>query len=108
MAKFLERADELKEMLSGDGVVVADFFATWCGPCKMLMPVIDQVSKELEGKVKIVKIDVDKFSDLAAAHNIMSVPSLLFFKDGKLQEMSKGFKPREDVLKIINLYTEEN
>jgi thioredoxin 1 len=103
MADFLEKVEDFKEALNND-VVVVDFFATWCGPCKMLMPVIDQLSSELGDKVKVIKVDVDQFSDLAAEHNIMSVPSLLFFKNGKLEEMTKGFKPKEEVLRIVNQY----
>jgi len=103
MANFLEKVEDFKEALNND-VVVVDFFATWCGPCKMLMPVIDQLSSELGDKVKVIKVDVDQFSDLAAEHNIMSVPSLLFFKNGKLEEMTKGFKPKEELLKIVNQY----
>jgi len=103
MAKFLEKQEDYKDIISS-GVVVADFFATWCGPCKMLLPVIDDLSKDLGDSVNIVKIDVDKFPELAEGANIMSVPSLLFFKDGKLQEMTKGFKPKEDLKKILAQY----
>jgi thioredoxin 1 len=103
MAEFLKKVEDFKEVLSND-VVVVDFFATWCGPCKMLMPVVDQLSAELGDKVKVIKVDVDEFSDLAAEHNIMSVPSLLFFKNGKLEEMTKGFKPKDQVKAIIEQY----
>jgi thioredoxin 1 len=104
MAKFLENQEDYKGIVEGNKVVVADFFANWCGPCKMLLPVIDDLSKDLGDKVEIVKIDVDKFPELAEANNIMSVPSLLFFKDGKLEEMTKGFKPKEDIKKILSQY----
>jgi thioredoxin 1 len=104
MAKFLENQEDYKKIIEGNGVVLADFFATWCGPCKMLMPVVDDLSKDLGATVEVIKIDVDKFPELAESANIMSVPSLLFFKDGKLQEMSKGFKPKEELKKIINQY----
>jgi thioredoxin 1 len=104
MAKFLENQEDYKKIVEGNGVVLVDFFATWCGPCKMLMPVVDDLSKDLGEGVKVIKIDVDKFPELAESANILSVPSLLFFKDGKLQEMSKGFKPKEELKKIINQY----
>jgi thioredoxin 1 len=104
MAKFLEKQEDYESIVGGNRVVLADFFATWCGPCKMLMPVVDDLSKDLEGSVEVIKIDVDKFPDLAERANILSVPSLLFFKDGKLQEISKGFKPKEELKRIVNQY----
>jgi thioredoxin 1 len=104
MAKFLQDKEDYKKIIEGNPVVLVDFFATWCGPCKMLMPVVDDLSKDLGATVEVVKIDVDKFPELAESENILSVPSLLFFKDGKLQEMTKGFKPKEDLKKIINQY----
>jgi thioredoxin 1 len=104
MAKFLENQEDYKKIIEGNSVVLVDFFATWCGPCKMLMPVVDDLSKDLGETVEVIKIDVDKFPELAESANILSVPSLLFFKDGKLQEMSKGFKPKEELKKIINQY----
>lgn len=104
MAKFLQNKEDFKKIIEGNPVVLADFFATWCGPCKMLMPVVDDLSKDLGAAVEVVKIDVDKFPELAESVNIMSVPSLLFFKDGKLQEMTKGFKTKDDLKKIINQY----
>jgi thioredoxin 1 len=104
MAKFLQNKEDYKRIIEGNSVVLVDFFATWCGPCKMLMPVVDDLSKDLGTTVEVVKIDVDKFPELAESENILSVPSLLFFKDGKLQEMSKGFKPKEELKKIINQY----
>ena len=70
------------ESTISSGVVLVDFFATWCGPCKMLSPVLEQVSEELAGKVEIVKVDVDQDGDLAAQFGIMSVPTMIVFKDG--------------------------
>jgi thioredoxin 1 len=104
MAKFLQDKEDYKKIIEGNPIVLVDFFATWCGPCKMLMPVVDDLSKDLGATVEVVKIDVDKFPELAESANIMSVPSLLFFKDGKLQEMTKGFKPKDDLKKIIDQY----
>jgi len=104
MAKFLQDKEDYKKIIEGNPVVLVDFFATWCGPCKMLMPVVDDLSKDLGATVEVVKIDVDKFPELAESENILSVPSLLFFKDGKLQEMTKGFKSKDDLKKIIDQY----
>ena len=75
------------------GVVLVDFFATWCGPCKMLSPVLEQVSEELAGKVEIVKVDVDQDGDLAAQFGIMSVPTMIVFKDGQPVGKMQGYVP---------------
>jgi thioredoxin 1 len=104
MADYLKDQEDYKKIIEGNDVVIVDFFATWCGPCKMLLPVIDDVSKELGDSVKVVKIDVDKFPDLASEANIMSVPSLLYFKNGKLEEMTKGFKDKNTLLTTVKQY----
>lgn len=79
------------------GVVVVDFFATWCGPCKMLSPVIDELSGELEN-VNFVKVDIDQSMDLAQKFKIVSVPTLKVFKNGEEVDTLMGFMPK-DVLK---------
>lgn len=104
MAKFLQKQEDYKGIVEGNKVVVADFFATWCGPCKMLMPVIDDLSRDLAGKVEIVKIDVDKFPELAGENNVLGIPSVFFIKEGKIQELSKGFKTKEELRAIVDKY----
>ena len=76
------------------GVVVVDFFATWCGPCKMLSPVIDELSGELEN-VNFVKVDIDQSMDLAQKFKIVSVPTLKLFKNGEEVDTLMGFMPKE-------------
>ncbi|WP_138342186.1 thioredoxin [Intestinibacter bartlettii] len=76
------------------GVVVVDFFATWCGPCKMLSPVIDELSRELEN-VNFVKVDIDQSMDLAQKFKIVSVPTLKVFKNGEEVDTLMGFMPKE-------------
>jgi thioredoxin 1 len=66
------------------GVVLVDFFATWCGPCHMLAPVIDRVEKKFDGRATVARVDIDKFGALAAAYQVQSIPTLLLFKDGQL------------------------
>jgi thioredoxin 1 len=104
MAKLLETVEEFEALLKSDGVVVVDFFATWCGPCKMLLPVFDKISDSYDGKVKFVKVDIDQFPQLAEANNVKGVPSVHFFKDGELQEISKGYKPSEALSNIVDSY----
>lgn len=73
------------------GVVLVDFFATWCGPCKMLSPVLEEVAKEVEEKLDIVKVDVDQDGELAMRFGIMSVPTMIIFKDGQPMTQLQGF-----------------
>ena len=79
-----------KEVLQSDVPVVVDFWATWCGPCKMIAPILEEVAGDYGEKVKIVKIDVDSNSVTAAKHNIMSIPSVLFFKNGEVIDLGVG------------------
>lgn len=90
MIKLLEKSNEFNEEIK-DSVVLVDFFATWCGPCKMLMPVLEGYEKS-HPELKILKVDIDLYPELAKEYAIMSVPTLLVFKDGKLQKKDSGFK----------------
>lgn len=83
------------------GVVVVDFFATWCMPCKMFSRVIDEISKEMDGKVKFVKVDVDKNPDIANQFQVMSIPTTIVFKDGINKESIVGFMPKDVIKKDI-------
>ncbi len=81
-----------------NGVVMVDFFATWCGPCKMLSPVLEDVAREVEGKANIVKVDIDESADLAQRYGIMAVPTMLIFKDGKVVKQLQGFMPKPQLV----------
>ncbi len=89
------------ETIVKSGIVLVDFFATWCGPCKMLSPVLDEVANELNGKIDIVKVDVDQESGLAQQYGIMTVPTMLIFKDGVVIKQLQGFMPKVQVLNEI-------
>lgn len=84
-----------------NGVTLVDFFATWCGPCKMLAPVLEEVAEELKSKVNIVKVDVDQDGDLAMQFQIMSVPTMLVFKDGELKKTLQGFMPKVPLIQAL-------
>lgn len=84
-----------------NGVTVVDFFATWCGPCKMLAPVLEGLSTEMNGKAKFIKVDVDQSSDLANEFQISSVPTTIIFKDGEKVEQLVGFLPKEKIQQVI-------
>lgn len=82
-------------------IAVVDFFATWCGPCKMLGPVMEEVSNEMDGKVNFFKTDVDENMGLASKFHVSNIPALGLFKDGKLVDMSVGFQPKEALISWI-------
>ena len=87
-----------KEVLESKTPVLVDFWASWCGPCKMMAPILDELSKELENKVKIVKLDIENPAnkDLAMQYGIMSIPNMKLFKDGKVIQDFVGSRPKEE------------
>lgn len=91
---IINGTEESFDSLINDGLVLVDFFATWCGPCKMLSPVLEEIASDRAG-VKIVKIDVDENSSLAKRYGIMSIPTMLLFKEGSLISTKNGFLPKE-------------
>ena len=91
-----------QEVMNSDLPVLVDFWAEWCGPCKMLSPTIDEVADDFVGKAKIGKVNVDNSPSTAAGYGIRSIPSLLFFKDGKVQQQMVGTNPKEEIAKILD------
>ncbi len=87
-------ADQFDEVKNAD-VAVVDFSATWCGPCKMMAPVLEEISGEYEGKVAFFNMDVDENQEIAASYGINSIPNLILFKKGEKASDSVGFKPGE-------------
>lgn len=87
-----------------EGVVLVDFFASWCGPCKMQSPVLEEL-KEDRSDVKVVKIDVDQETEIARLYGVMSIPTLILFKDGKEVAKNVGFMPKELLVQWINEQT---
>ena len=98
MIKHLSNQSEFEQEVQGP-VVVVDFYADWCGPCQMLAPVLEQLEKETS--IKIVKINVDEIPDIARAFRIMSIPTLMLFKDGKLVKKELGYMPIERLREFI-------
>lgn len=96
MSKPIDITDDAfdTEVLQSDKPVIVDFWATWCGPCKMIAPILEEIAGEYDEKVKIVKIDVDSNSQTAGKYNIMSIPSLLFFKNGEMVDQVVGAIPK--------------
>ena len=89
------------EVISSDKPVLIDFYADWCGPCNAMAPVIEELAKELEGKVKVGKINVDENPDIAVEYNVMSIPTLIVFKNGKEEKRLVGLRNKEE---LINLF----
>jgi thioredoxin 1 len=85
--------------------VLIDFYADWCGPCKMLAPILKDVKSELNDKVKIIKIDVDKNQTLASKYQVRGVPTMILFKDGKQLWRQSGVLQKEDIVNLINQHT---
>jgi thioredoxin 1 len=90
------------EVIKSDRPVLVDFWAEWCGPCKQLTPTIDALAEEFNGKAKIGKVNVDHNPTIASGYGIRSIPSLLFFKDGKVQQQIVGTNPKEEIAKILD------
>ncbi|HOW66120.1 MAG TPA: thioredoxin [Candidatus Paceibacterota bacterium] len=91
-----------QEVVQSKIPVLVDFFATWCGPCRMLTPVLESVSKEFEGRAKVVKVDIDESPELAARYGITAVPTLLLFAGGKVVDKAMGFQSPKQLADMLN------
>lgn len=102
MAEIKITVDNFDEEVLGSPIpVLVDFWASWCGPCRMLGPVIAEIAKELEGKVKVGKVNVDEEGELAARFGIMSIPTVMVFKNGEVTNTSIGVCPKEELLALL-------
>ena len=90
------------EVLKSDLPVLVDFWATWCGPCRMIAPVIEEIANDYKGKIKVGKINVDEQGELAVKYGISSIPTLLLFKGGEVVKKTLGYMPKDAVEKFIN------
>lgn len=90
-----------QEVLASDKTILIDFWAAWCGPCKMLSPVIDQIADEVDDSVKVCKVNVDEQSELAAQFQVRSIPTLVVIKGGKVTNVSVGVKSKADILALL-------
>ena len=90
------------DVLKSHEPVVVDFWAEWCGPCKMIGPALEEIGKDMHGKVKIVKLNIDENPEVAGKLGIRSIPTLMLFKDGKLAAQKVGASPKSEMVKWIN------
>ena len=101
---IIHSADEFDKALLSNKVVLVDFWATWCGPCRMLMPVIEEVAAEAEGKFAVLKVDVDENEQLAMRYKIMTIPTLMVFKNGVAEDKSIGVVPKTTIMNMVEKY----
>jgi len=93
-----------EEVLNAKGLIMVDFWAAWCAPCRLVSPTVEELAKEYEGKVKFIKCNTDENSDIASQYKIMGIPTLMFFKDGKTLDSIVGAVPKQQLkAKIDNL-----
>ena len=98
MAEVILSNDNFKaEVLDAKGLVLVDFWATWCGPCKMLAPTVSEIADEYEGKVKVCKLDVDQAMDISMFYGVASIPTLILFKDGEIVKKSVGVVSKTEI-----------
>ncbi len=90
--------------ITSKGVVLVDFWATWCGPCKMMAPNIEEIATEYKGKVTVGKVDVDECQELATRFGIMSIPTLIVFKDGEKKEVLVGYRLKMQIAQVLDKY----
>lgn len=90
-----------KEVLNSEKPVMVDFFADWCGPCKMMAPIVEELATELYGKAKVGKINVDENPDIAVEYNVMSIPTLIIFRNGKEEKRFVGVRDKEELLNLF-------
>lgn len=102
MADAITTSDFDSVITSADKPVLVDFWAAWCGPCRALGPVVEQVANEMQDKFVLYKCDVDAEAELAQRFQIMSIPTLILFKDGKPVHMMVGNRPKEDLVRELN------
>lgn len=107
MKEIIINSEEHFDKVVSEGITLVDFYATWCGPCKLLAPFVEEIAEEYEGKVKVCKVDVDNVEGLAYKYNIRSIPTIMYFKDGKLKDVNVGFQDKSAIKKVLDGYLKE-
>ena len=101
MSEVISSADFQSKVLDADKPVLVDFFATWCGPCRMLAPVLEEVAAEVAGRAYVYKVDIDQSPDLAGKYGVSSVPTLIAFENGQVKKQTLGAQPKQNLLAML-------
>ena len=101
MSEVISSADFQAKVLDADKPVLVDFFATWCGPCRMLAPVLDEVASEVAGRAYVYKVDIDQSPELAGKYGVSSVPTLIAFDHGQIKKQTLGAQPKQNLLAML-------
>lgn len=91
-----------KEVISSKKPILVDFWASWCGPCQMIAPIVEEISNELSERIEVGKLNVDEQPEIAIKYDVMSIPTLILFKDGKVVNTIIGYHSKEEILEFIN------
>lgn len=102
MTKVLSSSEFQSHVLDASKPVLVDFFATWCGPCKRVAPVVDEIANEVAGKADVYKIDIDQSPDIASQFGVMSVPTFILFENGKVVQQALGAQPKAQLMSLIS------
>ena len=102
MTEMVSESEFEEKVLKSQEPVFVDFFATWCGPCKMMAPIVDEMAVELEGKAKVYKLDVDEAPGIARAYRVFSVPTFMVFKNGELYKQTVGGQDKEGLMALFD------